>query len=67
MALGERRAKMVMNYLKSLGIAPERMKIESHGKEQPLDPRHNEDAWARNRRVEFEFFIVENAPGQLEK
>lgn len=67
MALGERRAKVVMNYLKSLGIASERLKVESHGKEQPLDPRHNEEAWARNRRVEFEFFIVENSTGQEEQ
>lgn len=53
MALGERRAKSTMNYLISLGISPERIKIISYGKSRPLDPRHNEEAWALNRRADF--------------
>jgi peptidoglycan-associated lipoprotein len=53
MALGEKRAKSTMNYLISLGISPERIKIISYGKSRPLDPGHNEEAWALNRRAEF--------------
>jgi peptidoglycan-associated lipoprotein len=55
LAAGERRAKAVMSYLIHTGIAPERITFISRGKERPRDPRHDEIAWARNRRVEFVF------------
>jgi peptidoglycan-associated lipoprotein len=53
LALGEKRAKSTMEYLVSLGISPERMKIISYGKSQPLDTGHNEVAWQKNRRSQF--------------
>jgi peptidoglycan-associated lipoprotein len=53
LALGERRAKSAFQYLMDLGVDPNRMSVVSYGKEQPLDPRHNEEAWAKNRRDEF--------------
>lgn len=53
LALGERRAKEAIKYLKELGIDAKRMKTVSYGKEQPLDPGHNEEAWAKNRRDHF--------------
>ncbi|MGB7296277.1 MAG: peptidoglycan-associated lipoprotein Pal [Candidatus Aminicenantales bacterium] len=53
LALGEKRAKSTMEYLTSLGISPDRMKIISYGKSQPLDPGHNEVAWQKNRRAQF--------------
>ncbi|MFQ6113678.1 MAG: peptidoglycan-associated lipoprotein Pal [bacterium] len=53
LALGERRAISARNYLISYGINPNRITIISYGKEKPLDPRHNEEAWAKNRRAEF--------------
>lgn len=53
LALGERRANHTKQYLVSLGIAPDRISTISYGKERPLDPGHNEDAWAKNRRVHF--------------
>ena len=53
LALGERRAKSTQDYLLSLGVAPERMRIISYGKSQPLDPRSNEEAWQLNRRAQF--------------
>lgn len=53
LALGEKRAKSTLDYLASLGIAAERIKIISYGKSQPLDPGHNEDAWQQNRRAQF--------------
>ncbi len=51
LALGERRATGAKNYLVSLGIAPARISTISYGKEKPLDPRHNEEAWTKNRRA----------------
>lgn len=53
LALGEKRAKATFDYLVSLGISPDRMKIISYGESQPLDPGHNEEAWAKNRRAQF--------------
>jgi peptidoglycan-associated lipoprotein len=51
LALGERRANSTKKYLVSLGISPDRISTISYGEEKPLDPRHNEEAWARNRRA----------------
>lgn len=53
LALGEKRAKSTMDYLVSLGIAADRIRIISYGKSQPLDPGHDETAWAKNRRAQF--------------
>jgi peptidoglycan-associated lipoprotein len=53
LALGEKRAKAARDYLVGLGIDPNRISIISYGKERPVDPRHNEEAWAKNRRAEF--------------
>ena len=57
MALGERRSISARRYLVALGIAPERLGTVSYGAEKPIDPEHNETAWAKNRRCEFK--IVE--------
>jgi len=54
LALGERRANAVMKYLIDLGIDKARIKTISYGKERPLDPGHNEEAWAKNRRAKFD-------------
>ncbi len=53
LALGEKRAKAARDYLVSLGISPDRITIVSYGKSNPIDPRHNEEAWFKNRRAEF--------------
>lgn len=53
LALGERRARAAYEFLVLLGVDPERMSIISYGEERPLDPGHNEKAWATNRRCEF--------------
>ncbi|MDP1992128.1 MAG: peptidoglycan-associated lipoprotein Pal, partial [Syntrophales bacterium] len=53
LALGEERAAQTVKYLVNLGIEKERLKTISYGKEKPLDPEHNEAAWAKNRRVHF--------------
>jgi peptidoglycan-associated lipoprotein len=53
LALGQRRADAAMKYLMDLGVARARMATISYGKERPLDPGHNEEAWAKNRRANF--------------
>ncbi len=53
MALGQRRAQETKKYLVNLGIKESRIKTISYGEERPLDPGHNEDAWAKNRRAHF--------------
>jgi peptidoglycan-associated lipoprotein len=53
LALGEERASQTAKYLVSLGIERERIRTISYGKERPLDPDHNEAAWAKNRRAHF--------------
>jgi peptidoglycan-associated lipoprotein len=53
LALGERRARSVRDYLVNFGISPGRMTVISYGKERPVDPGQNESAWAKNRRAEF--------------
>lgn len=54
LALGNRRANAAKQYLVSHGIDAGRIETTSYGKERPLDPAHNEQAWATNRRDEFE-------------
>lgn len=53
MALGDRRANSVKQYLINLGLPASRIRTVSYGEERPVDPAHNEGAWARNRRAEF--------------
>jgi len=53
LALGERRANSTKDYLLSLGISKDRLSAISYGEERPLDPGHNEEAWAKNRRAHF--------------
>ncbi len=53
LALGERRAKAAARYLSDLGVSAQRISTISYGFERPLDPRHNEEAWAKNRRAHF--------------
>lgn len=55
LALGERRANSVREYLESLGVAPSRMRIITYGEEKPAVEGHNESAWRQNRRGEFWF------------
>ncbi len=53
LALGERRASYAKQYLVSLGVAADRISTISYGKERPLVTGHDEEAWAKNRRVHF--------------
>jgi peptidoglycan-associated lipoprotein len=53
LALGERRARNAYDYLVSLGVAADRLKTVSYGKEIPLCQESSETCWARNRRAHF--------------
>ena len=50
LALGEKRAQSVKNYLIGLGINPDRVSTISYGKERPAVVGSNDGAWAQNRR-----------------
>lgn len=53
-ALGLRRAQAVKDFLAGYGIDPNRLEVRSFGENSPLDPRSSEDAFAKNRRAEFQ-------------
>lgn len=53
LALGERRALSAKKYLIKAGVDGSRISTVSYGEERPLDPGHNEEAWAKNRRDHF--------------
>jgi len=53
LALGERRAQAVDKVMRVLGVTASNLTDTSYGEEKPLDPAHNESAWALNRRVEI--------------
>ncbi len=53
LALGERRAKSVWQYLVNSGIDPARLTTISYGEEKPVAFGHDEASWAKNRRVHF--------------
>jgi len=53
MALGERRAAAVRDYVASLGIAADRVMVVSKGKEAPFCTEESEACWSQNRRGHF--------------
>ncbi len=53
LALGERRANAVHDYLVNLGIAANRINVVSMGKEQPFCHEEQESCWSQNRRGHF--------------
>jgi peptidoglycan-associated lipoprotein len=52
-SLGERRAQALRDALIADGVDGSRITTRSFGEDQPVDPGHNEAAWAKNRRGEF--------------
>jgi len=53
LALGQRRAAAVKDYLVSLGVDGDRITVVSKGKEDPFCTEHTESCWQRNRRGHF--------------
>lgn len=52
-ALGERRALALREALAKTGVDPLRIQTRSYGKDKPVDPGHDDAAWAKNRRGDF--------------
>lgn len=52
-ALGDRRATAVKDYITGLGVPAGRLVAVSYGEERPAQPGHDEAAWSQNRRAEF--------------
>lgn len=53
LALGERRAKSIRQYLVSLGVNFDQLDVISRGKESPVASGNDEDSWSKNRRGNF--------------
>lgn len=53
LALGERRAKAVADYLAIQGVSRSRIEVVSYGEERPVSLRSNDSAYGMNRRVEL--------------
>jgi peptidoglycan-associated lipoprotein len=53
LALGDRRAAEVRDYLATLGIKPDRLEVRSLGKEAPFCTEDAESCWSQNRRGHF--------------
>ena len=53
LALGQKRAESVKDYLLKLGIEGSRVRTISYGKEVPVETGTGEEAWAKNRRAHF--------------
>jgi len=54
LALGDRRADAVKRYLVTLGIPADKIRTVSYGELKPAVPGHDETAWSKNRRAEFQ-------------
>jgi len=61
LALGNRRAEAVKQFLVGFGLAENRFTTVSYGEERPLAQGSNETSWARNRRAQFQITAGANA------
>lgn len=61
LALGNRRAEAIRQFLAGFGISADRFEIVSFGEDRPLQQGQNEAAWARNRRGQFVITAGANA------
>ena len=55
LSLGERRALALREALAKIGIDAARIRTISYGKDEPVDRGHDEAAWAKNRRGQFDW------------
>ncbi len=60
------RAASVVEALVQRGVARDRLRSAGYGERCPVDPRHNAEAWERNRRVEFKIIRTEDGPTGVE-
>jgi peptidoglycan-associated lipoprotein len=61
--LGMRRAQAVRQALLLQGASAAQITVVSYGAEHPVDPAHDEDAWAKNRRVDIVYLAPNGQPG----
>jgi peptidoglycan-associated lipoprotein len=50
-ALGDKRATAVAQYLERIGVSKAQLRTVSYGKDRPLCEEHNEECWSKNRRA----------------
>ncbi len=55
LALGQRRAEAVKKMMTVLGVGDGRVETVSYGEEKPMNPGHDEAAWAQNRRADIKY------------
>tara|TARA_A100001234_G_scaffold200879_2_gene193189 strand:+ start:6574 stop:7092 length:519 start_codon:yes stop_codon:yes gene_type:complete len=55
LALSERRAKAIEDFLVASGVSPFNIEVVGYGEEKPVDSSSNESAWSKNRRAELYF------------
>ncbi|MEM9192643.1 MAG: OmpA family protein [Myxococcota bacterium] len=60
------RAAAVVEALVQRGVLRDRLRSAGYGERCPVDPRHNAEAWERNRRVEFKIIRTEDGPTGVE-
>ena len=60
------RAAAVVEALVQRGVTRDRVRSAGYGERCPVDPRHNQEAWERNRRVEFKIIRTEDGPTGVE-
>ncbi|MBX3273586.1 MAG: OmpA family protein [Sandaracinaceae bacterium] len=60
------RAASVVEALVQRGVARDRLRSAGYGERCPVDPRHNAEAWERNRRVEFKIIRTVDGPTGVE-
>jgi len=62
--LTQKRVESVVAALVARGIAPSRLRAQGYGEYCPIDAAHNEEAWSKNRRVEF--IVLKNDKGKTD-
>ncbi len=66
MDLSQRRAGQVREFLVELGVDPGRLSAKGYGETQPLDDRETDDAWSKNRRVQFRIVTMDEPDVDLD-
>ena len=64
--LSQRRAGQVREFLVELGVDPTRLTAKGFGETQPLDDRQSEEAWSKNRRVQFRIVTMDEPDVDLD-
>ncbi len=64
--LTQDRANAVLEALVERGVERSRLRAVGYGELCPVDPRHNAEAWEKNRRVEFKIVETDDGPTGVE-